>query len=78
MHGVLLPFVVKTGNTPHAFRPQNWKNYMIASTVSVEDRKEAARLTMDTVRDSRDDILQSLQALDIDLLGAFAVSAENR
>lgn len=29
---------------------------------------------MNTVRGSGDDILNSLQALDIDLLGAFAVS----
>lgn len=51
---------------------------MIASRVSDEDRQEAARLTMKTVRNSESDILRSLKALDIDLLGAFAVSAEYR
>ncbi|CAM9316215.1 unnamed protein product [Laminaria digitata] len=63
---------------PHLCRfrtAKNWANYMIASRVSEEDRREARSLTMDTVRGSGDDILDSLQALDIDLLGAFAVMA---
>ena len=58
------------------FWPQDWSDYMVSRGVSEEDQQEAARLTLDAVRFSPDDVDHSLQQFDTDHLGALAVSAE--
>lgn len=53
---------------------QNWADHMETHGVSEEDRHEAASLTLDAVRFSGDDIPDALEELDVDRLGALAVS----
>ncbi|CAM9367715.1 unnamed protein product, partial [Laminaria digitata] len=66
-------------STPHLCvfdTTQTWRNHMTSANVSEEDRQTTANLSFGAIRHSTDDIVNCLQGLSVDHLGALAVMAE--
>lgn len=57
-------------------RPQAWTHHLLSAHVSDEDLNATAGLNMSSIHGKAHDIANSLEGLDVDHLGALAVSVE--